>query len=157
MMQPSQPLMSEDATRGQVATSAARCSLRESKMRAVLVVVADILREQTFQMPFVHGNNVIQQVSSAAFDPTLRHAILPRTFESGPHGVYLQGPNCYWNLQPILRISIEDQKPGSGLKRKRFPQLLDDPLGRRMPGDVEVENTSTTVAEGQRSSRARRT
>ncbi len=64
-------------------------------------------------MLLIHRNSVIQEVSSAAFDPTLRHAVLPGTFEGGPHGVHLQGPNRYGNLQPILGIPIEDQNPGS--------------------------------------------
>jgi hypothetical protein len=46
-------------------------------MRAVFVVVADLLRKQTFQMAFVHRNHVIQQISSAAFNPALRYTILP--------------------------------------------------------------------------------
>jgi len=35
----------------------------------------------------------------------------------------------------------------SGLKRKRLPQLLDDPLTRRMLGDIEVQNTPTIMAD----------
>ena len=42
MMQPSQALMREDATSGYGGTSTVRCSLPESEMRAVLVVVADV-------------------------------------------------------------------------------------------------------------------
>ena len=42
MMQPSQAFMREDATGGYRATSAVRCSLPESEMRAVFVVVADV-------------------------------------------------------------------------------------------------------------------
>ncbi len=41
-------------------------------MRAVLMVVTNILRQQSLQM-----DNVVQQVSSPAFDPTLRHTVLP--------------------------------------------------------------------------------
>ena len=54
-------------------------------MRAVFVVVADVFREQTFQMAFVHRDDVIQQISSAALDPTLRDSILPGTLERSSH------------------------------------------------------------------------
>src|SRR5260221_6788720 len=37
-------------------------------MRAILMVVANILREQSLDMAFIHGDNVVQQVSSAASD-----------------------------------------------------------------------------------------
>src|SRR5260221_12739233 len=38
-------------------------------MRAILMVVANILREQSLEMAVIHRDNVVQQVSSAAFDP----------------------------------------------------------------------------------------
>jgi hypothetical protein len=40
-------------------------------MRAVLVVVGNVLAEQAFQMTFVDSNDVIQQVSAAASYPAL--------------------------------------------------------------------------------------
>ena len=42
MMQPSQAFMREDATGGHRATSAVRCSLPQSEMRAVFMVVGDV-------------------------------------------------------------------------------------------------------------------
>ena len=116
-------------------------------MRAVFMIVADIICEQSFQMAFIHRNDVIQQVSSAAFDPTLHHAVLPRTFEGGPHRTHPQRSNDGRNLQPVFRLPVEDQKPRSRLERKRLAQLLDDPHARRMPGDIEVQDTPTTVAD----------
>jgi hypothetical protein len=44
-------------------------------MRAVLMMVTNILAEQSLQMAFIQRNNVVQQVSSAASHPTLRHTI----------------------------------------------------------------------------------
>ena len=81
MMQPAQSIPRKEAPRGCGANSVVRGSLPQPKMRAVLVVVADVFREQRFQMAFIHRNDVIQQISSAAFNPTLRHSILPRAFE----------------------------------------------------------------------------
>src|SRR6266404_3819026 len=109
-------------------------------MRAVVVIVADIISEQTFQMAFIYRNDVIQQVSSAAFDPTLRHTILPGTFEGGPDRTHAQRSNGGRDLPPVFRIPVEDQKPGRRLEWKRLPQLLDDPHTRRMFGDVNVQD-----------------
>jgi hypothetical protein len=50
-------------------------------MRAVLVVIGNVLAEQAFQMTFIEGNDVIQQVSAAASYPALRNPVLPRTFK----------------------------------------------------------------------------
>ena len=47
-------------------------SLPESQMRAVLMIVADIFGEQSLQMVFVRGDDVIQQVTAATLDPALR-------------------------------------------------------------------------------------
>jgi hypothetical protein len=67
MKQPSQLLMSMDATAVWGTISTVRCSLPESEMRAVLVEVANVFREQTFEMLLIHRNNVVEEVSSAAF------------------------------------------------------------------------------------------
>jgi len=54
------------------ASSAVWRSLTESEMRAVLVVVANILREQAFQVAFVNCDDVIQEITPAT--PTQRSA-----------------------------------------------------------------------------------
>jgi hypothetical protein len=39
-------------------------------MRAVLVMVTNMLGEQSLQMAFIQRNNMVQQVSSYSFPPT---------------------------------------------------------------------------------------
>ena len=119
-------------------------------MRAVVMIVADVVNEQTLQMAFVQRNDVIQKLSSAAFDPTLRHAVLPGTLEGGPHRTHPQRSNGAWNLQPVFRIPVENEKPGSRFKRKRLSQLLDDPRTRRTPSDVEVQNAPPIMADDEK-------
>src|SRR2546421_872504 len=140
MMQPAQSILRKNAPPGCGANSVVRSSLPQPKMRAVFVVVADVFRKQTFQMAFIHRNHVIQQVSSAAFNPTLRYTILPRAFERRSYRTHLQKSNGDWNLQPVLRIAVENKKPRSQLERKRFSQLLHDPQASRMLSDVEVQD-----------------
>jgi hypothetical protein len=101
-------------------------------MRPVFVVVADVFREQTFQMAFIHSNDLIQEISSAAFNPTLRYTILPRTFEGRSYWAHLHRSNAR-----------------SQLKRERFSQLLNDPQASRMRGDVEMQDTPTAVADDE--------
>ena len=59
MMQPAYALMGDDATEGHRATSALGCSLPQPQMRAILMIVANIFTEQTFEMPFIECNYVI--------------------------------------------------------------------------------------------------
>jgi hypothetical protein len=46
MVQPTQSIMGKHATRGYAASSAPRRSLAQSKVRAVFVMVGDVLRKQ---------------------------------------------------------------------------------------------------------------
>src|SRR5215469_7526992 len=60
-------------------------------MRAILVVVGNVLAEQAFQMTFIEGNDVIQQVSAAASYPAAPRSRSAKDFQrkSGP-GTYLE-------------------------------------------------------------------
>jgi hypothetical protein len=78
-MQPSQAFMREDATGGYRATSAVRCSLPESEMRPVLVIIEQVRRHQPFEMLLIQDDHVVQQVASATSHPALRNPVLPRT------------------------------------------------------------------------------
>src|SRR6266478_8565691 len=131
-------------------------------MRAVLVVVANVFRKQPLQMAFVPCNDVVQQVAPTTLNPSLCDAILPRTFKGGSERDDRQRSNDCGNLGSILAITVEYEKPGSCCKRKRFSQLLDHPLARRVLRDVEVQNAPTIMtdheeavqhAEGDRRSR----
>jgi len=60
VMQPTEAIVRKDATGDYRARSVVRCSLPESEMCAVLMVVTNIFRKQPFQMAFVHRNDVVQ-------------------------------------------------------------------------------------------------
>ena len=69
----------KDPTGSYGTNPAVRCPLFNPEMRAVLMMVTNILGEQSLQMAFIQRNNVVQQVSSTASHPPLRDAILPGT------------------------------------------------------------------------------
>jgi hypothetical protein len=50
MVQPAESIMRKDATRSCGTDPAIRCSLPESEMSAVFVVIPDVFREQALQM-----------------------------------------------------------------------------------------------------------
>jgi len=53
--------------------------LRESKMRPVLMVIEQVGRHQSFEMPLIEDDHVVQQVASATSYPALGNTVLPRT------------------------------------------------------------------------------
>jgi hypothetical protein len=60
MVQPSESLLSKDRTRSFGTNSALRCPFLKSEMRAVLMMVTNILEEQSLQMAFIQRNNAVQ-------------------------------------------------------------------------------------------------
>src|SRR5215469_15164442 len=82
-------------------------------MRAVLVVIANLVEKKSPQMAFVHRNNVIQRLSPTAFDPALRHPVLPWTLERGLHRLNPEGSHGSGKLPSVLPVPVEDQKPRS--------------------------------------------
>ena len=62
MVQSTESHLGKDSTGSHGANPAVRCPFFKSKMGAVLMMVTDILGEQSFQMAFIQRNNVVQQV-----------------------------------------------------------------------------------------------
>jgi hypothetical protein len=46
---------------------------------SVFVVVVNVFAQQAMQVPLVHDNHVIQQLTASAADPSLGDSILPWT------------------------------------------------------------------------------
>src|SRR6516164_1802771 len=118
-------------------------------MRAVLVVITNVVEEKSLQLPFVHSNDMIQQLPPTAFDPALRHPVLPRTLERGLDRLNPEGSHGSGNLHSVLPVPVEDQKPRNRAKRKRLPQLLNNPNARGLPCDVAVQNTAAIMADDE--------
>ena len=60
MMQTSESCLHGDATTMRRADSAAGCFLAQPQVRAILVVVADVIAEKAFQMFFVEHDHVVE-------------------------------------------------------------------------------------------------
>src|ERR1700674_5132292 len=117
---------------------AVRCSLLESEVRAIVMIVADIISEQATQVALTQSDHVIQQVTPAAFNPTLRNSILPRTLEGRADTLDFHRPNRSRNFRPVLGVAIEDDESWSRPKWKSFSQLLYNPQAGGMPRHVEI-------------------
>ena len=125
------------------------CLLIQSEVRAVVVVVREVIGEESLQMSLVQGNDLVEQFASAASDPTLRDAVLPRALDGGLHARDLHGSNRSRDFQSILRVVVKDEELGRGLIREGCAHLLDNPSAGRMRRDIEVQNASTVVADDE--------
>jgi hypothetical protein len=149
VVQPAQSIMGKHASRGYAASSAPRRFLAQSKGRAVLVMVGNVLGKEPLQVPLVERNDRVEQLAAAAPHPTLGDTILPGTCERGWHIIYFPGSNGCRDLASVFCIPVMDEKSGSRGKRKRLPQLLDDPTAGRMFGDLEMQDSRAIVADAR--------
>ncbi len=74
-------------------------------MCAVLVVVANILKEPPFQVAFVNCDDVIQEITPATPYPTLCDSILPRTFE--------RSAECWLDAAYTTQMRLETSTSGN--------------------------------------------
>ena len=114
-------------------------------MRSIVVIVANIIGKKSFQVSLVHRNDVIEQITAAAFHPALGHSVLPGTPDRGSHAGDSQGANGRPYFQAVFLIVIKQQELRGRFVRKRFSQLLRDPTAGGMTGDVEVRNLSPVM------------
>jgi hypothetical protein len=106
VVQPTQSITGKHAARGYAANSAPQRSLAQPKVRAVFVMVGDILGKRPLQVPLVGSNQMLEQLAAAAPHPALGDSILPGTFERGPHGINVQGSKGCRDLRPVFCIPV---------------------------------------------------
>ena len=75
VVQPTQSIMGKHATRGYTANSAPQRSLAQPKVRAVFVMVGDVLGKQPLQVPLAESNHMVEQLTATAPHPTLGDTI----------------------------------------------------------------------------------
>ena len=78
-------------------------------MRPVLVVVVDVFVHQAFQMSSIEDDHMIEQVSPAATNPALSHAILPWTLEARSLGLDAKALHCVDDFLIEARAAIKNQ------------------------------------------------
>src|SRR5262249_49233563 len=59
------------------------CVFVQGIVDAVLVIVTDVIANQTAQVIFIQDDHMVQQFPAAAPDPALRDSILPGTSKAG--------------------------------------------------------------------------
>src|SRR5690242_10382995 len=114
---------------------------------AVLLVIADVLADDTAQVFFIDRNDIVEDLAATASNPPFGGSVLPR-------GVNAR-PSCFESgrLQECNHVLVKD---GIVIEnrvairtgfRKRFAELLHDPIRRRMPRHVEMQDSATFVLD----------
>src|ERR1019366_636307 len=117
----------------------------KSEMRPVLVVITNVIFEQLPQVSLIENDHVVEQVSTYAPDPALRHPVLPRTAKGGAHGLSARVFHCRKDIGTEFRITIEDEESVGSFETPIFAQLQDDPEGIRLPSYVAVQDLPPVV------------
>jgi hypothetical protein len=98
-------------------------------------------------MSIVQRDYVIEYFAANTADPALRHPVLPRAPNTGAKWFHATRLQKLENIAAELGVMVEqDVLVGTG-KRERLAQLLYDPFARRMPRDIEMQDTSATVLD----------
>src|ERR1035438_796063 len=107
VMQPAHALLANHRALFQRACPASRRLLLQPQVRSVVVIIGNVLREESLQMTLIQRDYVVEQVAAAASDPTLGDAILPGTLNRGADRCHVQRANRRWHSQAVLRVMVE--------------------------------------------------
>ena len=114
----------------------------------LFVIVRAIVGEKPLQMSLVQRDYVVEQVSSPAPDPALRHSILQRLSIDVCTGAFFSDRIALGTSKPYFGVVVEQQELGDRIVREGLSQLLGDPTARGMPTYIEVQDAPTVVSLG---------
>jgi len=135
--------------RGRFLRTSCRRLLRQTEMRPVIVVVADVLGHEALEVAFVEYDYMIEQIAATA-DESLCYSILPRALECRTDRPHAENSCCFLNLSVEGCVPIENQIAWCGIVWECLPLLLRHPSARRMLGDVEVKDLPSVVRDHEK-------
>src|SRR5664280_2431756 len=107
VMQPAHALLANHCTVFQRACPTSRRLLVQTEVGSVVVIIGNVLGEESLQMALMQRDYVVEQVAAAASDPTLGDTILPGTLNRGTDRCHVQRAHRGWHFQSVLRIMVE--------------------------------------------------
>src|SRR5664280_288316 len=149
VMQPAHAPLANHGTVFPRAYPASRRLLLQPEVGSVVVIIGNVLGEESLQMALIQRDHVVEQVAAAASDPTLGDPILPGTPNRGTDRCHVQRAHRRWHFQAILPVMVEYEKSGRGIVGKSFSQLLHDPGACGMASDVEVQDAAAIMADDE--------
>src|SRR6516164_6459852 len=118
-------------------------------MRPVLMVIEQVRRHQSFEMPLIQDDHVVQQVAPA-ISPTLSNTVLPRTAKGcagwlAPHLLHSRN-----HLGAKLCVAVEQQESVRLLVGPCFSQLLDYPKRIGISCHIELQDLTPVVDDDEK-------
>src|SRR5450759_1491449 len=107
VMQPAHALLANHCTLFQRAYPASRRLFIQPEVGSVVVIIGNVLGEESLQMALIQRDHMIEQVAAAASDPTFGDAVLPGALNRGTDRCHLQRADRRWHFQAVLRIMVE--------------------------------------------------
>src|ERR1019366_857738 len=107
VMQPAHAPLANYCTLFQRAYPASRRLLLQPEVGSVVVIIGNVLGEESLQMALIQRDYVVEQVAAAASDPTLGDPILPGTLNRGTDRCHPQRAHRRGHFQAILRVMVE--------------------------------------------------
>ena len=133
--------------------------LRETGVRPIVMVVANILSHEPLEMPLVEDDHMVKQISPTVADEAFGDPVLPRAAEAGPLWFDAEALDRADDLFIEIHTAIKDEIVWRRVIREGLAQLLCYPNTARMPGNVAAQNAPPVMgddeeaiepAEGQR-------
>ena len=84
------------------------CLLFQSKMRPVVMVIAEVFVHQAFQMALIENDDMIEQVSATASYETFANAILPWSLKAASLRLNAEVPDGFEDLFVEVRSAVKD-------------------------------------------------
>src|SRR5258708_10476043 len=116
-------------------------------MSSVEVVIANVFRQQAFQVTLVERIHVIQKVATAASYPMFCHSILPWAAERSSDRSKPNGLRGLADRVSEFGITIQNQVLVLRVIREGFTQLLGNPETCRVSRNIAVKNSPTIVSD----------
>jgi len=118
-------------------------------VNAVLLVIADVVADQTAKVFFIHRDDMVEDLAAAASDPSFGRSVLPRCLNARPFRLKSSSLQEGNHVGVEDRIAIQNDIAIRSRLCKSFSQLLHDPLGRWMGRDIEVQNPAASVLDDE--------
>ena len=123
--------------------------LIQSNMSPVGVIIANIFEAEPYQMSLVQRDHMIQHLTAYAPHPSFRDSVLPRTADARPDSFDPARFQKATHLVAEFVVTIEDGVAVWTWQRQGLAELLQNPVARRMRGDVEMENAAPMMLDDE--------
>src|SRR6266849_9878343 len=118
-------------------------------VRSIVVIVGEVLVQQSPEVPLVEHDDLVEQLSAHTAYPAFRNAVLPRA--PVRRSRWPQTERCHHGSHTLTeaRVAIKHQVAQVAFQRERFSKLLDDPVSNGVLCDIEMENAPPGMIDGE--------